>query len=80
MSASPEGPQNQIDAAMEFVRKSPRLSATVRKCAVVVCKGSQVKEDAKTYLQRVVEHTYHVGVDFLKYCKWDGCTHKESDR
>lgn len=41
MSATPEGMQKQIDAAMEFTR-TWRLSTNVQKCVVMVCIELQV--------------------------------------
>ena len=75
VSETPEGLQEQIDAAVGYTRKW-RLSANVGKCAVVVC-----NEDKKNPVEfkwkwgeeelPVVDKYTYLGVEISKECSWD---------
>ena len=73
MADTPEGLQKQIDAALKFTRKW-RLSANVKKCAVMICNEVEPIDFKWKWgdeeLPRVDQYTY-LGVEFEKNCSWD---------
>ncbi|CAB1099916.1 unnamed protein product [Ectocarpus sp. CCAP 1310/34] len=75
VSETPEGLQEQIDAAVGYTRKW-RLSANVGKCAVVVC--SEEKKNPVEFKWKwgeeelpVVDRYTYLGVEISKECSWD---------
>ena len=74
ISETPQGLQ-QIEKTVEYIRKW-RVTANVKKCAVVVCnedKGNPVKFKWKwgeDELPIADQHTY-LGVEISKECSWD---------
>ena len=81
-SETPEGLQKQIEQALEYTRKW-RVTANVKKCAVVVCDEYNVNpvtfkwkwgEDELPIADR---HRY-LGVEISKEWSWDAhCTHSK---
>ena len=75
ISETPEGLQKQIGKALEYTRKW-RVTANVKKCAVVVCNEDRVNPVAFKWkwgedeLPIVDQYTY-LGVEISKGCPWD---------
>ncbi|MEP2874451.1 MAG: reverse transcriptase domain-containing protein [Hyphomicrobiales bacterium] len=75
ISETPEGLQKQIEKALEYTRKW-RVTANVKKCAVVVCNEDKVNpvnfswKWGEDELPIVDQYTY-LGVEISKDCSWD---------
>lgn len=75
ISETPEGLQKQIGKALEYTRKW-RVTANVKKCAVVVC--NEDKENPVTFKWKwgedelpIVDQYTYLGVEISKDCSWD---------
>ena len=75
ISETPEGLQKQIGKALEYTRKW-RVTANVKKCAVVVC--NEDKENPITFKWKwgkdelpIVDQYTYLGVEISKDCSWD---------
>ena len=75
ISETPEGLQKHMEKALECTRKW-RVTANVKKCAVVVCKEDKVNPVNFKWkwegdeLPIVDQYTY-LGVEISKDCSWD---------
>ena len=75
ISETPEGLQKQIDKALEYTRKW-RVTANLKRCAVVVCNEDKVKpvtfklKWGQDELPIADQYTY-LGVEISKGCTWD---------
>ena len=75
ISETPNGLQKQIEKALEYTRKW-RVTANVKKCAVVVCNEDKV--DPENFKWKwgedevpIVDQYTHLGVEISKDCSWD---------
>ena len=74
-SETPEGLQKQIEKALEYTRKW-RVTANVKKCAVVVCNADDVNpvnfkwKWGEDEFPIVDQYTY-LGLEISKGCSWD---------
>ena len=75
MSETPGGLQKQTGKALEYTRKQ-RVTANVKKCAVVVCNEDKV--NAVTFKWKwgedglpIVDQYTYLGVEISKDCSWD---------
>ena len=80
ISETPEGLQTQIEKALEYTRKW-RVTANVKKCAVVVC--NEDKESPVTCKWKwgedelpIVDQYTYLGVEISKDCSWDAHINK----
>ncbi|CAB1116628.1 unnamed protein product [Ectocarpus sp. CCAP 1310/34] len=84
MSDTPEGLQLQIDAAKKFTDKW-RLSANVKKSAVMVCnenKEEPVEHRWKWGIEEiaVVDQYTYLGVEIAKDCSWNAHMSKGAEK
>ena len=80
ISETPEGLQKQTDNAVEYTRKW-RVTANVKKCAVVICNEDKVDPAIISWKRGedelpIVDRCTYLGVEISKDCSWDTHTAK----